>query len=266
MNKLLLYLLLLSSPAFLNAGILQDETIYADSLNKSEEYIEEFTPANNKDSVAEAINYVEPVYKDRRLKDGFKKKYDDEDFLYEPKPKPKTLWDRFWEGVRDILDWIFSSNGKPQSTASVVIKRIIAGLVILGVIYMIVRAILNKEGMWIFGRSRKKITASDVFEEDIHQLDFNKLTTETKQAGNYKLAVRYYFLWLLKKMADREIIDWHWDKTNSDYLYEIKNPQLKKDFEYLTYVYDYSWYGDFPLEEQAFAKAEKTFQKTLNTL
>jgi hypothetical protein len=256
-NKLLLYLLLLSSPACLHAETIQDDIEYTDSVTTTvtEDTIVPFTP------------YVAaPAYKDRKFDDSFRKKYKDEDFVYEKKPGVKTLWERFWEAVGRFFDWLFSSGGKQESSIFPIVKLVLAVVVILFVIYMIVRAILNKEGMWIFGRSRKKITAQDSTGEDIHEMDFQKLTAETKLTGNYKLAVRYYFLWLLKKMADREIIDWHWDKTNSDYLYEIKNSDLKKDFEYLTYVYDYSWYGDFPLDEKAFAKAEKAFMKTLNTL
>lgn len=256
MNKLLLYLLLLISSATISAQDINDDIAINDTV----------VTAAARDSAVPAIHYTAPVYTERKLDEGFKKKYNDDDFIYETKPKPKTLWDRFMEAVRRFFEWLFSSGENQESTSGVVVKRIVATIVILFFVYMVVRAILNKEGMWIFGRSRKKMTAQDITEEDIHQMDFQKLTAETKQAGDYRLAVRYYFLWLLKRMSDREIIDWHWEKTNSDYLYEIKNQDLKKDFEYLTYVYDYSWYGDFQLDDKAFAKAERTFQKTINTL
>ena len=256
MNKVLLYLLLLGSSNYICAQDAEDDIVINDSV----------VTTAVRDSAVPVIHYTAPVYTERKLDEGFKKKYEDQDFVYETKPKPKTWWDRLMEAIRRFLDWLFSSGGEEQSTSGVIVKRIVATIVILFFIYMVVRAILNKEGMWIFGRSRKKITAMDSTQEDIHQMDFQKLTAETKQAGDYRLAVRYYFLWLLKRMSDREIIDWHWEKTNSDYLYEIKNQVLRKDFEYLTYVYDYSWYGDFPLDDKAFAKAEKTFQKTINTL
>jgi hypothetical protein len=230
------------------------------------EYIDSLATVPEEDTVVSTFKYVPPVYTERKLDENFKKKYEDEDFVYEKKAKAKTWWDRFWEAVGRFFDWLFSSDGKKQSTSALIFKRIFAGIAILFVVYLIARAILNKEGMWIFGRSRKNINAQDITGEDIHQMDFQRLVAQTKMAGDHRLAVRYYFLWLLKKMSDREIIDWHWDKTNSDYLYEIKNLNLKKDFEYLTYVYDYSWYGDFPLDEKAFAKAERTFEKTLNTL
>ncbi len=218
------------------------------------------------DTAATVVPPVVHVYKDRRFDHNFKDKYATPEFTYETKNVAKTAWDRFWEAVRNFFDDLFSVGNKTTSAGGFnIFMRILAFVVIGFVIYMIVRVIIQKEGMWIFGRSRKSITVQDI-QEDIHQMDFRQLTEDTKKAGDYKLAVRYYYLWLLKKLSTREIIDWHWDKTNSDYLYEIKNDMLKKDFEYLSYVYDYSWYGDFPLDEMAFAKAEKAFLKTLNTL
>ncbi|PZR21208.1 MAG: DUF4129 domain-containing protein, partial [Flavobacterium psychrophilum] len=181
--------------------------------------------------------------------------------------RTKTLWDRFWEAVGNFLDSLFSSGSKATGTSAFgIFMRILAFLLIGFVVYMIVRIILKKENMWIFGRSSKKIQSNDITIENIHELDFNKLTEETKNEGNYRLAIRYYYLWVLKKLSSREIIDWHWDKTNSDYLYEIKDNTLRKDFEYLSYLYDYSWYGEFPIDSDAFIKAEKAFRKTLNTI
>ena len=133
--------------------------------------------------------------------------------------------------------------------------------------YLIIKIIVNKEGSFrIFGRSARNITVNEVFEEDIHHMDFGQLIAGTKHKEDYRLAIRYYYLWLLKKLAAREIIDWHPDKTNTDYVYEIKDGALRKDFEYLSYVYDYSWYGEFTVDATAFGKAEKAFIKTINTL
>src|SRR5690606_29549709 len=112
-----------------------------------------------------------------------------------------------------------------------------------------------KEGFWIFGRARKNIEVQDITEEDINQMDFRELINTKKNEGDYRLAIRYYYLWLLKTLANREIIAWHSDKTNSDYLYEIKDNTLRKEFEYLSYVYDYSWYGEFTVDDAGYAKA-----------
>ena len=207
------------------------------------------------------------VFKEKSFAPGFQEKYNGNEFIYQKKAAGKSQWERFVEWLSRLLDDIFTFGEDAQAAPLyVIIVRVIAGLIILFVIYLIVRAILNKEGMWIFGRQRKSIRTEDAMAENIHEMDFGQLVSETKAANNYRLTIRYYYLWLLKKMAAREIIDWHWEKTNSDYIYEIKDSGLKKDFEYLSYLYDYSWYGEFTLDEAAFEKAEKAFRKTLNTL
>ena len=221
------------------------------------------------DTVAEAkapaVTYAPPVYSKRSFKPGFKKKYDDEDFVYKEQEAKKSLWQRF-------LDWLFGGS-KAKSNINLdwlgPVFKVAAFGIIGWVVYLIVRLILNKQGMWIFGRSRGKIGPDDDDSHEavnIHETDFRQLIEETTAAGNYRLALRYYYLWVLKMLSYREIIDWDRDKTNNDYLYEIKDTNLRRDFEYLSYVYEHSWYGDFPIDEWAFAKAERSFKKTLNTL
>lgn len=249
MKKFIIYIALFFSTYFVSA---QAE---ADSIVPSE------------------ISYKEIIYKDtltyakREFRSDFKENYQGPEFQYKPKSRVKTKWDEFLGWLNDKINWIFArGDGEKASSAVNLIVRILAILVLIFVVYMIVRAILNKEGIWIFGRGHKKIAVGDLAGEDIHALDFNQMVSDTKTTGDYRLTLRYYYLWLLKKLSNRSIIDWHRDKTNADYLYEIKDPQLRKEFEYLSYVYDYSWYGEFPIDANAFEKAEKAFLKTLNAL
>lgn len=249
MNKIIIYIVLLSLPLCTYAQADKDTVA-----------------VNNITQVLVPVDSV--FYKERSFEADFKEKYTDKEFQYTTKTVAKSGWDRFWEAVGRFLDELFDFGGDGSTASSVwsVIKVLLAFGIIGFAIYMIARAVLNKESMWIFGKSRKNIMAQDVTAEDINQMDLPGLIKDTKESGNYRLAIRYYYLLLLRNLSDREIISWHWDKTNSDYLYEIKNASLKKDFEYLSYVYDYSWYGEFPIDDTAFSKAEKAFLKTLNTL
>ena len=261
MNKFILYILLLCGS--LCAFAQSDEDTLADTRAMSDS-----TVAIAIDTLAQpktpAVIYEAPVYGKRSFAPGFQKKYDDEDFVYKEQEATKSLWQRF-------LEWLFGGSKKKSNVNLAWLGPVfkVAAFVIIGfVVYLIARLILNKQGMWIFGRSRGTI-GSDNDEHvavNIHETDFKQLIEETKAAGNYRLALRYYYLWVLKMLSYREIIGWDRDKTNNDYLYEIKDTTLRRDFEYLSYVYDHSWYGDFPIDERAFAKAERSFKKTLNTL
>ena len=232
--------------------------------------IEEFTEAQTYTAKDAAEPAVPAKYTGRKFEPGLKERYNDDDFKYKEEDRPKENWaTRFLAWVRKVWRSIFGSDEDEEASDSVnmvVGYRIVALLAILAVIYIVAKAILQKEGMWIFGRSVKKIIASDVAAENIHEMDFATLIEKTKNDGDYRLALRYYYLWLLKKLSAREIIQWNWDKTNTDYFYEIKDNNLRDDFKYLSYVYDYSWYGEFEVDEKAFGKAEKAFKKTMNIL
>lgn len=253
MNKFLTYIVLFHIPLFATA-----QTTVADTVTQTP--VEVFREAPDAQQ-ADGATATEPIYTNRSFESNFKEKYNDPDFDYRPKPVQKSFWDILGEWILILL----GGSGIAFGWVGILIKTV-AFIAIAFIIYLIVRSVLNKESMWIFGRARKKVITEDAEAENIHEMDFSRLIDETKTAGNYRLALRYYYLWVLKQLSLREIIDWNWDKTNTDYLYEIKDGKLRKDFEYLSYVYDYSWYGDFPVDEKAFAKAERSFKKTLNTL
>jgi hypothetical protein len=197
----------------------------------------------------------------------FKKKYIDSDFQYEPKKPEKTLWDDFMEWLASIFRKMFSFS-TPQASISFVawLLKILAVIVIVIVIFLIVKALIDKEGQWIFGKNAKKRTIyySDA-EKNIHLLDFEKLIKESLQSGEKRIVVRYYYLWLLKVMAQNNYIEWDIEKTNSDYLYELQRPIHKEEFMYLSYLYNYIWYGEFEIDEAIFQKTQNRFKKAIKT-
>lgn len=204
----------------------------------------------------------------RHFEADFKAKYKDKSFIYEYKAPEKTASEKFKEAIAEFLNDLFGSTSKSISGKTVeTILKIIAGLIILFVIYLIVKAIMNREGKWIFGRSNnKKIIDYNDIEQNIHIVNFQQLIQEALSQGNKRLAIRYYYLWLLKKMTDKNIIEWDIEKTNSDYSYEIRNEKLKEDFSYLSYLYNYIWYGEFELTDDAFDKTKKAFETTFQSL
>ncbi|TDW52588.1 hypothetical protein EV144_1011279 [Flavobacterium sp. 270] len=201
----------------------------------------------------------------KHFKTNFKKKYTGPDFTYEFKTPEKNWWDLFKEWLASLLRDLFSLGTTEASLnfASILI-RVVAVIVIILVIYFIVKALINKEGQWIFGKNANKRTIyySDI-EKNIHLLDFDKLIKESIQAGEKRAAIRYYYLWLLKVMAQNRYIEWDIEKTNSDYLYELQKPEHKEEFTYLSYLYNYIWYGEFEIDETTFAKAENRFKNAL---
>jgi hypothetical protein len=196
---------------------------------------------------------------------NFKKKYSDSDFVYERKAPEKTLWQRFLSWLASIFRNLFHFKTSQASLNFVaILLKTIAILIIVFVIYLIAKALINKEGQWIFGKNSNKRTIyySDI-EKNIHLLDFEKLIKESLKSGEKRIVIRYYYLWLLKVMAQNHYIEWDIEKTNSDYLYELQRPVHKEEFTYLSYLYNYIWYGEFEIDETSFTKAENRFKNAI---
>jgi hypothetical protein len=208
-------------------------------------------------------NYVES----KKFDKNFKKKYTDSAFVYEYKTPQKNAWDRFKEWLASVFRDLFKfSTNESSVTFVTILLRVLAVIIVVFVIYLIARAIIDKEGQWIFGKNsgKRTIDYSEV-EKNIHLLDFEKLIKESIQTGEKRIAVRYYYLWLLKVMAQNHYIEWDIEKTNSDYLYELQSPVYREDFTYLSYLYNYIWYGEFEIDEVMFKKAENRFKNAIKT-
>ena len=204
-------------------------------------------------------------YQSRKF-NNLKEKYNDEEFNYEEKitSVDSSAWERFWRAVGNFFERLFSFGSSEKTLSGLeILMKILAILVILFVVYMIVKIIINKEGGWIFSKSAKKILVTEHEEENIHTLDFKTIITKSITSNNYRLAVRYYYLWLLKSLTDKGKIEWDIEKTNGDYLNEIKDETLKKEFQFLSYVYEYSWYGEFEIDNIDFSKIEASFLKLI---
>lgn len=101
-------------------------------------------------------------------------------------------------------------------------------------------------------------------EEIIKTKDIQKLIDKALKNNNYRLAVRFYYLLILKRLTEAELIEYEFDKTNSDYFSEITSETINTGFRKATNLYDYIWYGNFTVTEADFKKAQVTFNQ-LNT-
>ncbi|CAM3523078.1 hypothetical protein [Flavobacterium saliperosum] len=262
MNKALLYILLLLSLSVFSQT--ENEIVVDTAVQVVKTVKSDLLKATNEDfEIYEDNESIQP----KSFRENFQKDYTAEEFQYEPVLKDTSRWDNFKAWLAYWLDRIFSFGGEGNVTVFEIVLKTIALLIVLFVVYLIVKTIINKEGKWIFGKSsKKKISTTEFSEEDIHSIDFKTIIEKSKAANNHRLSIRYYYLWLLKRMSDNGVIEWDIEKTNSDYLYEIKRNALKEDFQYLSYIYDYSWYGEFTIDDALFDKAEKAFVKTINSI
>jgi hypothetical protein len=194
--------------------------------------------------------------------------YTGEDYIYERSVESSGWWTRFKQWLSDFFRDLFSIKNKGQASDITDIAIKIAGVItLLLVIYFIFKAVMNNEGSWVFGKSSDKniIPVTDV-ENNIHATNFKSLIKAAEKEKDYRLAIRYYYLWLLKSLTQSEIIQYDVEKTNSDYHNEISSESIKNEFAYTSYLYNYIWYGEFDVNEEQFTKAKKAFVNFLNSI
>jgi hypothetical protein len=97
--------------------------------------------------------------------------------------------------------------------------------------------------------------------EDINKIDFDALISSALTEKEYRVAARYHYLKSLKLLSEKKLINWQINKTNTQYLKEISDPQLQSSFMELTLIFEWFWYGNYPLEEPVYFRAQDTFNK-----
>lgn len=181
------------------------------------------------------------------------------EFLYKDGTiaKGQSWWSRFWQW---LWNWIEDSFGEPEedvSTGSSVWKLIsIAALV--GAIVFFVMKYMHLENIFRKKPETEVISFTESL-KNIHEINFEKQIAEAVEKRNFKIAVRLHYLNALKQLNDAGLIAWKPDKPNSVYLHELRDKKYRGPFSVLTRQFEYVWYGDFPLAEQAFVTINGQF-------
>lgn len=196
---------------------------------------------------------------ERDFPDNLRDKYTGDDFEYienkTPESKPKQ------DNSSPILEAIFKA-------IVFFLQTIFPFLLGAFVLYLILKFAFGFDFKG-FRKKSKEISITEKLlqeDEDIADLDLEALLNNAIKENNYRLAIRYYYLLILKQLSVKKIIKYDKDKTNSEYEFEITNQKLRKEFSYLSYIYAYVWYGEFSLDENDFKSAKDKYQTFLNSL
>ena len=131
----------------------------------------------------------------------------------------------------------------------IILPLLLIVLVIIGV-YHLFLYLKHKGNKGLLKKEEDSLISTEEVIENIHEIDFEKQIAYALENKAYTHAIRWSYLYNLKIMDDKKIINWQPKKTNQDYYYEINQTTLKEDFKYLTYVYDNLWFGKFKIESQ----------------
>jgi hypothetical protein len=183
----------------------------------------------------------------------------DSDFDYdrEFRVPEASLWERVKRWLFERLWNSFSDDNRPT-------EKTILYVLLAAVVVFILLKLANVQLYNVFrGASARKeqAIAYSSLTKDMYSADLDMLVQEAIREGRYEQALRLLFLKALRLLSEKKYVQWKEPKTNGEYLRELAaHPALQEDFQRLRLYFDYTFYGDFHLDEARFLKMQTSFQ------
>jgi hypothetical protein len=270
MKSFLSVLLLLLSCSLLHAQsdtLQQDSTyIYSETVRDEEVYEEEAPPVYE---TSDTVRYFDAAsffikVQPRQAEDSVIKrlKRDDAYWYADLEPNQKTVNRQNRRqgnaGGRQNEE-VYEVDEAEENSGSSGLGNFIWYALLIGFVSLLIWFLASgKFGLW----HKKSLAIQQdeaVMEEDIHRLNFEDKIKKAEADRDYRMAVRLWYLFTLKKMTDQQIISYAREKTNHQYVSQLYNTPYYSSFARLTRSFDYVWYGMFPLSPQAYASLVQSF-------
>jgi hypothetical protein len=177
----------------------------------------------------------------------------DPDLDYTITPNVQSIWSALSWWLGSLFFSLFSEGGDGAW-----LRYLFWTIGVIILIYVILR-LLKIDALKVFYSGKGKSITYTAIDEDIHEMDFEKLIANAIASNDYRLAIRLQFLQALKILSDKHLIHWHPGKTNHDYMLELGKSNLRDGFAELNGYFEYAWYGNFPIAPELFSKVQTIF-------
>lgn len=144
------------------------------------------------------------------------------------------------------------------------LSAFLIGMVILILVWLIVKLVGNQQY-----NANTRLSSSELefalneAEENLEESDLERLLRISMEQGDYKTAIRVYYLSVLKSLSLSGLIKWKKDKTNADYLKEMMSDTRFEDFRMATFAYEKVWYGDMEITSKDHDQLAPLFKRFL---
>lgn len=180
-----------------------------------------------------------------------------------------------WEALREGVDY---SETAPQlaetaeSSSSFgwlvfieLLKYGAALVLIVGLIYVVLKLL----GVVNFkGPDKKTPIGAEIVEETDPETPLDVLNAAleaARKAGNYREAVRLMYCIALRRLALSGKVTVKPEKTNWEYVSELRERTTAEAFGKLTGIYELIWFGEGRATEEEFKRHEPAFQSFINS-
>lgn len=141
-----------------------------------------------------------------------------------------------------------------------IFKIILWVLAVAVVAFVLYRLFIGKNALFV--GNRKNIEANIQLQEEVVSADqYDALIRKAENGNDFRLAVRYRYLQLLRNLSEKGYIQYGTEKTNYQYLNEMRKRSSKAAnlFSAITLKYEYSWYGEYVVSNSMYALLQRDF-------
>jgi hypothetical protein len=213
-------------------------------------YFEKAAPHRDIDAKAwealtKNIDYSERAKKEKETKPGNVGETTSGDFSARSRapfdPKAFGIWG-------EIVKWLFIS--------------LAVGLLVFLILKMI------HAGNLFAPKSRKialntAVLNLEELEANLETADIDPHLQKAIDNKDFTLAIRLYYLSILKELTLSNLIRWKKDKTNQHYLFELREKNHFDPFKQVTLIFERVWYGNTTFDESAFYSVQPIFKDFL---
>lgn len=167
-----------------------------------------------------------------------------------------SIWDR-------IQQWLFYQLGRLFKRVDTIVvgkylEIVIYAVVAVTVTYVILKIFSSGIQGLFFSPHRKAGSAPADF-DDVDTMDIEALIERYLKSGDYRAVVRLQYIRCLRRLAAKNLVTLKRNKTNDEYLRELGDSPLCTGFGELTRIFEYTWYGNFPVSEESYTLVRDLF-------
>ncbi len=177
----------------------------------------------------------------------------DPNFSYSHRVQSRELFEQILERIVNFFQSLISS---VVDTDTGVIAFVIGMLVL--VVAIVVMSRRSGGAPWRVGGARAVVAGGSKV-EDLTEDDLDRRIGESEAAGDYRSAVRYHFLQLLRELQDSGYIEWRAERTNREYYRALLSTPLAQNFSDVLMVFERVWYGEQAIEAPDYASIAPRF-------
>lgn len=106
----------------------------------------------------------------------------------------------------------------------------------------------------------------DNVEAYLIESDLDKLLKQALLEGQFAMAIRLHYLQIIKQLSVKNHIVWSKEKTNRDYLTEMRGHRFYAEFRETTAAFERVWYGNENISSPMYYELEPAFRRLQSSI